>query len=312
MKDEAASTSPRPIFVTGLPRGGTTWVGRMIACHRDLEYLHEPFNPDYPTGSLYGLKPPHWWLHVYPEREEAFVEPVQRMVALRPRLWPSIHTASNWTERQEAWNHYRRSRRRHKKGARALIKDPIGFFSAEWLAARFRARVVVISRHPAAWVDSFIRAGWRQPRGGIRDQPRLYNGLLRPFREPLLGREETDNRLSRTCTTWNMFMHVIREYAKRHPDWMFVRHEDLSRDPVGGFRRLYDRLGLEFSPRCRKIILRHSMAPDNEARYTMESITRNSRRNLTRWRENLSPREIARVRELTATYWPDHYSEEEW
>lgn len=45
---------------------------------------------------------------------------------------------------------------------------------------------------------------------------------------------------------------------------------------------------------------------------TRESITRDSRRNLLRWPESLSTISIDRIRELTAEYWPDFYSSEDW
>lgn len=312
MRDGVEGVSGVPILVTGLHRGGTTWVGRMIAAHPILEYIHEPFNPDVSSGGDYGLEVPHWWIHIHEENEELYLAAVRRMVELKPRFWSQLREASGWRRRLDVWNEQVRLRRRREQGARALIKDPIAFFSSEWLAARFTARVVVVVRHPAAWVDSFLRTGWRQPRSGILDQPRLCEGLLKPFRDVLLAESENGDRLRQTCTTWNMFMYAMRMYQRRHADWIFVRHEDLSADPLGEYERLYGELGLSFDSHCREVVRRHSLVHDDTARYTTESIVRDSRRNLLRWRENLSPASIDRIRELTADYWPDFYSGEEW
>lgn len=304
--------SRSPILVTGLHRGGTTWVGRMVGGHGDLEYIHEPFNPEGETGRIYGLRPRHWWLHVRPETEAPYREPVRRLVEMKPLLWPRLRRAEDWGRRREIWREYRRLRRRRRNGGRMLIKDPIALFSAEWLAERFAARVVIVVRHPAAWADSFRRTGWPQPRGGIEDQPVLRDGLLGSFRDVLSGSAESGDRLERTCTTWNMFMHVIREYRRRHDDWIFVRHEDLSRRPLDGFDRLYRALGLEFDADCRSVVRRNSLAGDERASYDRESIVRDSRRNLLRWRQNLRQASIDRIRELTADYWPEFYTPADW
>lgn len=304
--------SGAPILVTGLHRGGTTWVGRMIAAHRDLEYIHEPFNPESETGRIYGLRPRHWWLHVHRDNEESYRAPVRRMVEMKPLLWSRMREARSWGRRREIWRECRRMRRRRRNGGRMLIKDPIALFSAEWLVDRFTARVVVVVRHPAAWTDSFLRTDWPQPRGGIEDQPALRDGLLRPFRDVLSGSAEPRDRLARTCTTWNMFLHVIREYRRRHDEWLFVRHEDLSRNPLDGFQRLYGALGLKFDADARDVVRRNSLAGDERASYARESIVRDSRRNLLRWRRNLPQASIDRIRDLTADYWPEFYEPEEW
>ena len=34
------------LWVTGIPRGGTTFVGRILSVPRSVDFIHEPFNPD--------------------------------------------------------------------------------------------------------------------------------------------------------------------------------------------------------------------------------------------------------------------------
>ena len=38
------------ILITGSPRSGTTWIGKMIASAPSVGYIHEPFNPAHNTG----------------------------------------------------------------------------------------------------------------------------------------------------------------------------------------------------------------------------------------------------------------------
>jgi hypothetical protein len=44
------TSAKRPILVTGAPRSGTTWVGKMLALAPGVGYVHEPFNPRFSAG----------------------------------------------------------------------------------------------------------------------------------------------------------------------------------------------------------------------------------------------------------------------
>ena len=46
------NTRSNPIFVTGAPRSGTTWVGKMLALSKKIGYIHEPFNTDHNIGRI--------------------------------------------------------------------------------------------------------------------------------------------------------------------------------------------------------------------------------------------------------------------
>ena len=47
---------------------------------------------------------------------------------------------------------------RRRRGDRVVMKDPLAFFSAEWLMQNFGMTVVVLIRHPAAFVASLKAA----------------------------------------------------------------------------------------------------------------------------------------------------------
>ncbi len=70
------------------------------------------------------------------------------------------------------------SRAAGRRGATPLVKDPIALFSAEWLAATFDMRVLVMIRHPAAFAASIRRRGWRHRFADFLEQPLLMRDLL--------------------------------------------------------------------------------------------------------------------------------------
>ena len=47
---------------------------------------------------------------------------------------------------------------------------------------------------------------------------------------------------------WNMIYGTVRRYQEDHPDWIFLRHEDISMDPAAHFRDLFEQLDLAFTP----------------------------------------------------------------
>jgi hypothetical protein len=180
---------------------------------------------------------------------------------------------------------------------RPLVKDPIAVFSAEWLASTFDMQVVVMIRHPAAFASSIRRLEWSHPFSHFLDQPLLMHDHLYPFETELreyVTREH--NCIDQAALLWRLIYHVILKYRDRHPDWIFVRHEDLSRDPVTGFESLFHRLGLRFSDRHSTIIQDHSSTDNPEEPIDPYSIMRDTRSNLWNWKKRLTDDQIQRIR----------------
>ena len=51
---------------------------------------------------------------------------------------------------------------------------------------------------------------------------------------------------------------MILKYKEKYDDWLFIRHEDLSKDPIYGFKQIFGKLGLKFSEYEAKVINEHS------------------------------------------------------
>jgi hypothetical protein len=173
--------------------------------------------------------------------------------------------------------------------------------------------VVVVVRHPAAFASSIVRLGWRHPFADFLAQPRLMDAHLRPF-EPEIRRfaEREQPLLDQAILLWRVLHHVMRTYRDREPAWSFVRHEDLSRDPDGGFAALYGRLALAFDDRARHVVARHS-DPSNPAEAAQaQDVALDSRANVSAWKRRLDAAEVERVRAGTADVWPAFYTEADW
>jgi hypothetical protein len=132
-----------------------------------------------------------------------------------------------------------------------------------------------------------------------------------------------DDVTSQAALLWKMIYHTIHasqqhggENADRglHPDFIIVRHEDLSGDPVPGYRQLYSSLGLEFTPRVEKIILNSSSSenPAELSRNKRHDVRLDSRASVRNWKKRLTAEEIARIREVTEEVSLLYYSDADW
>jgi hypothetical protein len=304
--------SPSPILVTGMCRSGTTWVGKMLAAGGGVTYVHEPLN------HLHGILPtPGEYTHVSAENEAEFLPVLEN--ALRQRL-RSLTGASLRTPKDVARVIFRagqffRGRVQHR---RVLLKENFAVFSAEWFADRLGCRVVVVVRHPAAAISSFVRLNWRAPLAHLSAQPALVRDWLEPFSDDLQAAND-DPRLANdiiwsNALLWRIIYSTVGVYAKRRPDFLIVRHEDLSRAPEAGYRNLYEGLDLPYGQRPAAAIRAATRAdnPNELSVHNAYSVKLDSRANLANWHNRLSAADIEQIRTLTepvASLW---YKDSDW
>jgi hypothetical protein len=302
----------QPILVTGTHRSGTTWVGRMLGASPEVGYIEEPFSLLHRRGIL-DVSIPFWFPYISPQNETPYIGPVSSMLDFRYHLGAELKTLRSPRDMGRMvrdWSRFARYRRRR---ARPLLKDPIAVFSAEWLAERFGSSVVVTIRHPAGFVSSIMRLGWTHPFEHFLRQPLLMRDLLAPFEEEVRTfAEDGRTLLDQAILLWNLIHHVIRGYRDRHPDWTFVRHEDLARDPIERFRTLYRRLGLPSGTSIEAFIGGHSELPKASSGVSPFDVRRNSQETISVWRTRLTEDQIDRVRTGVQPIAKDFYSEAEW
>jgi hypothetical protein len=105
-------------------------------------------------------------------------------------------------------------------------------------------------------------------------------------------------------------------YRQAHPDWVFVRHEDLSLAPLEQFHRLYDRLGLEYTEHAQQVIKSFSSRgnpSDTDAQVGSEEILkRDSVSNIWNWKKRLSTEEIEKIHGEVDEISRAFYDSEDW
>ena len=305
----------KPILVTGAHRSSTTWVGTMLAASPGIGYVREPFALGRRPG-ICGAPFKYFFTFVSRENEQEYYPDLKKTLEFRfngKGRWHSVRSLRAAAGTAKIYLDFLKYR---LVGARPLLKDHIALFSAEWLAERFDMDVVVLIRHPAAFASSIKVLNWETHFDHLLAQPLLMNGYLRPYESQIREMVSTKHDLiAQSALFWNLAYSTVLQYRERHPDWVYVRHEDLSLKPIAGFHALCDRLGVEYTHDVEKTIRANSESKDISDKTSIRQpdlLKRNSLANMTQWKTRLSPSEIARLRVQVEDVSRNFYSDKEW
>jgi len=302
----------RPILVTGSHRSGSTWVGKILTRAPGLGYIHEPFKPSVSPG-IFPKPFPLWYQYLCADNEGDYPAIFRHVVEFRFSVrseWATVKNPNGAVRLLRRW--FRRSSMRWR-GLRPLMKDPLAVFSCEWLERHYDFRPVILIRHPAAFASSLKVKKWGIHFKNFVGQPCLVRDHLRAFESELI--DQANNKrdvVARAALLWKCIYSTVAGFQERHPDWIFLRHEDLSRNAVEGFRQLYGQLGLEFTPSVQQFIERTSGAHNPAERHSGGGVRRDSVKNIQNWKKRLTPEEIECVRAGTAPVWQRFYGAEDW
>jgi len=298
------------ILVTGSHRSGTTWVGKMIASSSDVFYLHEPFNINQKKEGIYHKSFKNWFTYINHENEKQYYKPLLKTISLHYDLFSLLKSEGiskeNFRIAVSKWLYYRNLRKHDK---RILIKDPIAIFSSEWLAERFDSQVIVLIRHPAAFAGSLKQKKWNHPFKHFLNQPNLMAEHLSIFKGEIEEfAKNPHDIIDQACLLWRIIYFMVYKFQIRHNNWLFLRHEDISRNPIKHYQEIYNYLNLDFTSEVCNIIKSYSQAPN----FSKNEIKRNSLLTIYSWKKRLSEGEIFYIKEKVKDISTIYYSDNDW
>ena len=301
-----------PILVTGAHRSGTTWVGKMLGADALTAYISEPLNVLHRPG-IFRAKVPHWYQYICDENESEYLSAFQQLLDFDYHLWDEIRSIRSLKDFLRMGRDFRVFSNGLFHGQRILIKDPFAVFSAPWFVNKLNCKVVVTVRHPAAFTNSLKRLNWPFDFNDLLDQSLLMRDYLEPYQDEMRAIQSYDI-IGQAALLWKMVYHSVHSTRELNPDFIVVRHKDLSRDPIKGYRSLYASLGLDYTPRVEEIILNSSSSnnPVELSPRKTHSVKLDSLASVDNWKKGLSEDEIKRVREITEEVSHLYYSDSEW
>ena len=257
--EHAAVPIERPIFVTGLPRSGTTALHRLLTAdpaHQGLElWLAEVPQPRPPRDTwaanpvFQGIQAGYARHHVeHPEFmgvhyiaadtvEECWQLLRQTMRSVAFECLAHLPTYSSWLAGQDWTGPYRRHRRTlaliglHDAGRRWVLKNPSHLFALDALLAVYPdALIVQTHREPSAVVGSMCSLA-----------AQATEGWSTAFRNEVIGADQLE--------LWARGLGEFAAARARHDPALFfdVDYADFTADPVGTVESVYARFGLPYS-----------------------------------------------------------------
>ncbi|MEO8974018.1 MAG: sulfotransferase [Ktedonobacteraceae bacterium] len=312
----------KPILVTGAHRSGTTWVGKMIAASPRVYYIQEPFNIDYPPRPGISRTRMHYWFtYISEQNAQQYYRDLQDTLACRYDLRAessALRSSRDVLRMLRDSSHTTYSRMTHRS---PLVKDPIALFSAEWLAKTFDMDVIVMIRHPAAFACSIKRLNWKHDFTHFLQQPLLMEEHLAPFAAEIedFAAHEHDI-LEQAALLWNIMYYRVSQYKRLHSDWIFLRHEDASMEPLHHFAYLYNSLGLDFSAKVQAVIREYSDSSSSGAAQRKNTVVvntaiidkRDSKAAIKAWKKQFTESEISWLRGQVEDVAQEFYTDGDW
>jgi hypothetical protein len=303
-----------PILVTGAHRTGTTWVGKMLASSGQAAYISEPLNVLHRPG-VFSAPTRCWYTYLCPENEHEYLPGLLQTLQFRYHTLAELRSLSSFKDAGRMGRDWKIFLAGRVFRQRPLLKDPFAVFSAPWFYERLSCQVVITVRHPGAFASSLKRLDWPFDLHDLLRQPLLMRDWLEPFRSEMeeMAKNPKDV-IGQSCLLWRMVYQIVEQFQQKYPLFQVVRHEDLSLQPVEGYRELYTFLGLNFTPQAEQAILSASSTenPVELSKKAVHSVHLDSQANLHNWKRRLSNEEIQRVRLLTEEVAARYYPELDW
>lgn len=298
------------VLIAGVPRSGTTWIGRALGHTDGAVYVNEPD----------GFRDPFAFTTMLARGENPVLAPgdaapdLERLWAgalaggrpagsVRDRLARSLYERTPLAERRAA-RAAGAATGRLRLVARAavprvaapdarhvVVKSVQCALSLEWVAARFGPRVLVVERNPLNVLASWAELDYvRSPRelATMTAYARAHWGI----EPPAAGA----SHLEQQAFTFGVQTSALRDAASRHPDWARGRHEDLCVDSVTRFGALAGELGLEWNDAAARFLL------ESDREGTPYRTQRRTEAQPDRWRERLDDAQVATIRDMLARF----------
>lgn len=302
------------ILLFGLPRSGTTWIGKLFDSHPDTLYRHEP-------DSVRKLKMP-----LFPEKEDAaryrdelesFIGALPQMRSpevvgkqpLFPKSYQSAAGLAAYRASVLAAKAVSRVRRHfpspYRPTAHGLEHARIVWKSIEsqgrlgaCMGALPEARAIHLVRHPCGYVASLLRGeASKRFSDATPAAERLWVLKLLLATAPGRSHGLSLDELARLTPEERLAWRWVLTQEKTLADVagcsrvLTMRYEDVCAHPVEETRRMFAFAGLDFPPQTEQFV-QASTGATHKAYY---SVFKNPRAAAEHWRSELSPSVIDRI-----------------
>jgi len=239
------------ILITGSTRSGTTYVGQVLAENNDLIYLWEPFQVGLKERNPAGVF--DYWFEYLEEdspKEKIVLDYLQRYANLNKQDLLRLRTRNLGRLSFELKNIIKKIQFNFREKYRFILKDPIAFYSAEWLYQQFEnLKVIVMIRNPVSIIESYKRLNWDIGFIEMKRQEKLLRQL--PIECVSLINEYSNSRVDivdKGILFWKIIYKKAYDYQEKYRNqWLFIKLEDLEENEETIMKTIFDYCQLEYS-----------------------------------------------------------------
>lgn len=304
-----------PILIVGLPRSGTTWIGKIFDSHPQTVYLHEP-DSAVPLDEVPLIANSIEAATDVPQLQAAVARTLRvratRVAGSLPRFHKAYRSAlTDWLHRQLAIAAKIRSRLIGECSIPDLILGSphppprlvwksiesvgrVGLF-AQLLP---ELRVIHILRHPCGWIASQTRGHTEGRFATARDdwwRFDLLESTAPAQRRGLTAASFNEmSALERDAWSWVLWNENGAEPGESLGNVMTIRYEDICSEPIEQSKRMFDFAGLDWHAQTESFIGR-SMSTHQDSYY---SVFRDPLIAANRWRKDFPPAKVSVVESI--------------
>lgn len=306
-------TKIKPILVTGSHRSGSTWVGKTIAKSPSVSYIHEPFNGMCRPG-IFSAKFPYTYMYLNENNQTDFYEALKNTISFKYNIKSELKTIKTPRDSARLLRDYLIFQKNKVFQIAPIIKDPMAVFSAEYLAKKFDMNVVILIRHPAAFVSSCKQLNWGFYFENLLEQNILIKDYLYPFKTEIIDYVNNEHDLiDKLSLLWKLIYHVVYQYQQKHKQYLFLRYEDICQQPIKIYSDLFKKLGIEYNEKTQQFINSFTNSFEYKGVFQeIHSIQRKSSKQIDVWKQRLTDSEIKRIRSNVEDVSNKFYSDSEW
>jgi Sulfotransferase family len=257
------------VVVVGLPRSGTSWTGNVLGAARGAVQVREPDNEKLSAPAIWAKRglgrfpvldaTDRPWRYERLWRWALSGAPTGLRMDLARRLVRSSNDIAleelvrgRVSAKLKAASELGAVRvGAHASRAAAVVAKSVHVCLAlGWLASRFDLEVVVVLRHPAN-----VLASWLELELPDRDRDlSSVQKVSERFVERWGVSRPGVGSLERAVWQLGLLTCALEEAISEHPDWQVCTHERLCADPETAFRRLAREVGLAWSSEMSDVI----------------------------------------------------------
>lgn len=220
------------IAIVGLPRSGTSWLGKAVSLASNVHYYFEP--------------------------DQNFDKSIQFPYLDKSENNNELFAHISSTYRGKLHNEYTIA----EQGLREIVTAPFADvvlikwvrfpLCLEWIGENFPdIKMVQIIRHPVPLVLSWKTRGW-DPAWGLKkllNQPELIDGPLHPYKETMA---KANTFWGKAAAFWSAITYI--QLKAHRESWILKEHEWYCERPIERIHWLITELGLEWNSKIEKFL----------------------------------------------------------